>query len=193
MLARQVGLTKTYNRFHDSAETAADIARLRELHVEMDQAVAAAYGWDDLSLGHDFHETAQGQRFTISESARREVLGRLLALNHERYEQEVEAGLHEKKGRGGRKKSAQRKVAAKPKPTPEPTASPKDQVNFLEMVETKTAPPEIALGGVSGDQIGAWDQCVCMLCGKNLAGFMVAEHTKTVHEGKDPGYRRVGK
>jgi hypothetical protein len=103
MLARQEGLTKTYNRFHDPEETASraagDIARLRELHVEMDRAVAAAYGWDDLDLGHGFHETAQGLRFTIRESARREVLTRLLELNHERYAEEVRQGLHEEKGK----------------------------------------------------------------------------------------------
>jgi hypothetical protein len=52
MLSRQEGLTKTYNRFHDRGEQSADIARLRMLHVEMDQAVAAAYGWSDLDLGH---------------------------------------------------------------------------------------------------------------------------------------------
>ncbi len=88
MLARQEGLTTTYNRFHDSDERSADIARLRALHVEMDRAVAAAYGWEDLALGHGFHETQQGVRFTLSESARREVLSRLLELNHRRYEEE---------------------------------------------------------------------------------------------------------
>ena len=101
MLARQEGLTATYNRFHnpDERSQAADIARLRELHVEMDRAVAAAYGWSDLALGHGFHETAQGVRFTISEAARREVLGRLLELNHQRNTEEVAAGMHEK-GKG---------------------------------------------------------------------------------------------
>ena len=96
MLSRQEGLTKTYNRFHDPDESAADIQKLRDLHVEMDNAVAAAYGWSDLDLGHGFHETKQGTRFTISESARREVLARLLKLNHERYAEEVAQGLHEK-------------------------------------------------------------------------------------------------
>lgn len=91
MQARQEGLTKTYNRFHDPEETAADIVELRRLHVEMDQAVAAAYGWQDLDLGHGFHETKQGIRFTISEAARREVLDRLLALNHQRHAEEVTA------------------------------------------------------------------------------------------------------
>jgi len=59
MQARQQGLTKTYNGFHDPAETDADIAELRALHVEMDQAVA--YGCDRapgvFDLGHGFHDT----------------------------------------------------------------------------------------------------------------------------------------
>jgi hypothetical protein len=97
MSMKQEGLTPTYNRFHNPSETSADIQKLRDLHVEMDQAVAAAYGWDDLDLGHGFHQTKQGLRFTISEPARREVLQRLLKLNHERYAEEVAAGLHEKK------------------------------------------------------------------------------------------------
>lgn len=107
MLARQEGLTKTYNRFHDRDETAEDIQKLRDLHVEMDNAVAAAYDWTNLDLGHGFHETKQGLRFTISEAARREVLARLLKLNHERYaEEQKQAGAATKKPRsgGGRKK-----------------------------------------------------------------------------------------
>jgi hypothetical protein len=99
MLTCQEGLTKTYNRFHDHGETAADIQELRNLHVEMDHAVAVAYGWDNLNLGHGFHPTKQGQRFTISEAARREVLQRLLKLNHDRYAEEVKQGLHDKKGK----------------------------------------------------------------------------------------------
>ena len=98
MLARQEGLTKTYNRFHDPDESAADVRTLRDLHVELDRAVAAAYGWSDLPLGHGFHETKQGVRFTIAELARRDVLARLLRLNHERYAEEVKQGLHDKKG-----------------------------------------------------------------------------------------------
>ena len=96
MLARLEGLTKTYNRFHNPDEHAEDIATLRRLHVAMDHAVAAAYGWADLALDHGFHQTRQGLRYTISEPARREVLGRLLALNHARYAEEVRLGLHDK-------------------------------------------------------------------------------------------------
>ncbi len=99
MLARQEGLTDAYNRFHNRDEQSADIAQLRALHVEMDQAVAAAYGWSDLDLGHGFHATKQGERYTISEPARRTVLDRLLALNHQRHAEEVAAGLHDKKGK----------------------------------------------------------------------------------------------
>ncbi|MBV9229308.1 MAG: restriction endonuclease, partial [Chloroflexi bacterium] len=109
MLARQEGLTQTYNRFHNPHEAAEDIVRLRELHREMDEAVAVAYGWDDLALEHGFHETKQGLRYTISEAARREVLARLLKLNHERYAEEVAHGLHDK----GAKSKGKNVVAAK--------------------------------------------------------------------------------
>jgi len=90
MQTRREGLTTTYNRFHNAHDRAPDIQQLRELHVEMDQAVAAAYGWQDLALDHDFHDTKQGIRFTVAEAARRELLDRLLALNHQRHREEVE-------------------------------------------------------------------------------------------------------
>ncbi len=106
--SRQEGLTATYNRFHNPEEGAGDIVRLRELHVEMDVAVAKAYGWDDLEVGHDFHETAQGVRFTVSESARREVLSRLLRLNHERYEEEQKAAGEAQKAEGGKPKKVKK-------------------------------------------------------------------------------------
>ena len=110
MHTTQQGLTKTYNRFHNPDDTKADITHLRQLHTEMDIAVATAYGWQDLKLDHDFHETKQGLRFTISEAARREVLDCLLALNHERYAEEVKQGLHDKKkGKGEKKKVVAKK------------------------------------------------------------------------------------
>jgi hypothetical protein len=108
----RLGLTDLYNRFHDPGESSTDIQHLRDLHVEMDQAVAEAYGWTDLDLCHGFHETKQGLRFTISEPARREVLQRLLKLNHERYAEEVRQGLHGKKGAAGRVASGGKKVTA---------------------------------------------------------------------------------
>ena len=43
MSARDEGLTKIYNRFHDPAEQSPDIVRLRELHAEMDRVVLRAY------------------------------------------------------------------------------------------------------------------------------------------------------
>lgn len=125
MQSRTEGMTITYNRFHDRGEASEDIARLRALHAEMDQAVAAAYGWSDLDLGHGFHATKQGERFTISEPARRTVLDRLLALNHQRYAEEVAAGLHQKnkpkagKPRKSASKSGSQKVQSKPESSPD--------------------------------------------------------------------------
>lgn len=111
--ARTVGLTGLYNCIHGPTERSMDILQLRGLQTELDQAVAAAYGWSDLDLGHGFHETKQGIRFTISEPARREVLDRLLALNHERYEEECRQGLHDKaKSKTATKRANGRKNAS---------------------------------------------------------------------------------
>jgi hypothetical protein len=75
---------KTYNLFHDPACSDPDILRLRELHAEMDRAILACYGWEDLDPAHAFYPNDRGQmRFTISPEARREVLARLVGLNLE--------------------------------------------------------------------------------------------------------------
>ncbi|HJQ44030.1 MAG TPA: type IIL restriction-modification enzyme MmeI, partial [Jatrophihabitantaceae bacterium] len=104
MLGNRHGLTKTYNRVHDADERADDIVRLRELHVELDYAVRDAYGWTDLDLRHDFHDTRAGTRFTFAPRARQEVLDRLLELNHERYADEVRRGLHGKAKSAGKRR-----------------------------------------------------------------------------------------
>jgi hypothetical protein len=102
MIAWGEGLTRIYNRFHDPAERGAGVRALRDLQVEMDGAVAAAYGLGDLRLDHGFYAGRQGERFTLSEAARREVTALLLALNHRRWAEEVEAGLCPREGRSGR-------------------------------------------------------------------------------------------
>jgi hypothetical protein len=101
MVARNEGMTKTYNRFHDPVETAEDIQGLRELHAAMDRAVLEAYGWDDLAAraapifldetNEDDH-TYQGRLFWPSDF-RDEVLARLLTLNAERHAEEVRLGI----------------------------------------------------------------------------------------------------
>jgi methylase of polypeptide subunit release factors len=142
MLRLQLGLTKTYNLFHDPAiggtpgettawlskhlvctantcsleEAVAGIDALRKLHIELDQAVLAAYGWDKtsgvgpaISLGHAFQEVDylpenDRLRYTIHADARKELLKRLLLLNHKLYAEEEAKGLHKKKT--GRKEHA---------------------------------------------------------------------------------------
>jgi predicted RecB family endonuclease len=108
--ANPIGLTRLYNRFHNADDGDRRIERLREQHRELDAAVMRAYGWDDIDLGHGYHEQpnlAENDRvrFTISETARVEVLRRLSDLNRQRYEEEVTAGLHSGKttGTGSRK------------------------------------------------------------------------------------------
>jgi len=147
LLSIQLGLTKTYNAFHEKEiqlsinadllrqmdkksiekqygkevwnlwnhlqktpntcsmeEAIAGIVKLRELHVQMDNTVLEAYGWNDIQLRHDFYEVDylpenDRVRFTIHPDARKEVLKRLLELNHQIHEEEVKAGLWDKKGK----------------------------------------------------------------------------------------------
>jgi hypothetical protein len=114
MLSLWLGLTDIYNLFHardltpakvakiskksaeESARGYAGLLELRRLHVELDIAVRDAYGWQNLPLDHDFYEVetlAENDRvrFTVSAAARKEILRRLLALNHDRAEAEKSA------------------------------------------------------------------------------------------------------
>lgn len=109
-LAKGLNLRELYQRFHKPDVNEEMILSLRELHVELDKAVAEAYGWSDISLNHGFHETSQGLRFTLSESARLTVLQRLLELNHQRYQDEVASGLHGKKSTNKSKNTRKLKV-----------------------------------------------------------------------------------
>ena len=102
LLKEGIGLTQLYNRFHDASNLDSRIQNLREMHRDMDVAVLAAYGWDDIYPEHDFHEAPylpenDRVRYTISNENRLELLRRLAELNHQRFEEEVEQGLHGKK------------------------------------------------------------------------------------------------
>lgn len=87
MLRRSLGLTKLYNLVNDPALSLSsdpDVARLRTMHVELDAAVMASYGWSDVPLDHGFHTYRQMERWTICPAARVEILDRLLEENHRR-------------------------------------------------------------------------------------------------------------
>lgn len=88
-------------------EAIAGIIELRRLHVEMDNAVLEAYGWIDIGLRHDFYEVDylpenDRIRYTIHPDARKEILKRLLELNHKIHDEEVKAGLWDKKKSGAK-------------------------------------------------------------------------------------------
>jgi hypothetical protein len=103
MLARQAGLTATYNLVNDPGCHDEDIVELRRIHRAIDEAVCRAYQWDDLTaqgLDHGFHKVGREIRYTVGPASQREFVDRLLELNHQRYAEEVKAGLHDKKKRG---------------------------------------------------------------------------------------------
>ncbi len=101
MVARNAGLTRTYNRFHTPSDRAPDIQRLRELHHALDLAVLKTYGWDDLAAraAPEFlteesepDHRYQGRLFWPA-AFRDEVLARLLDLNRARAAEERALGL----------------------------------------------------------------------------------------------------
>lgn len=104
MLRRDLGMTSLYNLVNDPTITDAsdpDVARMRAIHVELDEAVMDAYGWSDISLNHGFHTYRQMQRWTVSPAARVEILDRLLEENLRRA---AAKGKHaaQPKRKGGR-------------------------------------------------------------------------------------------
>jgi len=126
MVSHHEGLTKTYNRFHDPAEDAPGIHRLRRLHAALDHAVLAAYGWSDLvepgrttcEFLPDYYDEPEQEggepiprsiRFRWPDATRDEVLAKLLKLNAARAAQEREVkvsathdGMTKTKAKGGR-------------------------------------------------------------------------------------------
>ncbi len=133
MLHLWIGLTDVYNLFHDRDLSPALVARtsgrpaeaeagykqilhLRNLHCELDEAILASYGWTGaFPSGHDFQEIetfAENDRvrYTFSPAARKEILKRLLALNHALAESEAEAevtaAVAVAKPKRGKKKAA---------------------------------------------------------------------------------------
>jgi hypothetical protein len=134
MLRLDIGLTKLYNLYHTKDIEPNDIrqvtgcketdtewawqhlALLRIFQSEIDEAVRDAYGWSDIELNHSFYELEflpenDRIRYTVSNEARRTILERLLALNHQRHGEEVAAGLVDEKGKVLKKKSKKGKAA----------------------------------------------------------------------------------
>ncbi|MBF0102566.1 MAG: N-6 DNA methylase [Desulfobacterales bacterium] len=75
------------------SEAVDGITKLRGLHKQMDEAVLKAYHWQDIPLAHDFYDVEylpenDRIRYTISPEARKEILKRLLWLNHEIHHKE---------------------------------------------------------------------------------------------------------
>jgi len=115
---QKIGLTKFYNLFNtpkirDRVNLkqcfSEGIVELQQLLILIDKIIIEKIGWHEdskkwgkaIKLKHDFYEVDylpenDRVRFTIHPNARKEVLKRLLLLNHERYEEEIKQGLHKK-------------------------------------------------------------------------------------------------
>lgn len=94
-LKKHLGKTKNTIPFNEAIK---DILKLREIQMQMDTLILEAYGWNDIKLTHDFYELEylsenDRTRFTINPEARKEVLKRLLELNHKIHEEEIQAEI----------------------------------------------------------------------------------------------------
>ena len=157
MTSRGEGLTQLYNQFHSPNERDVEINLLREKQRAVDLAVLNTYGWSDIDLCHDFYGVPylpenDNQRYTISESARIEILRRFAELNRQRYQDEIAQGLH-----SGSPKKSKTPVARKKK------SAAVEQPSFDFGVETASS---VAIqmgkevvnqwGSTAPDQILAW-------------------------------------
>ena len=112
MLRRELGLTKLYNLVNEpglETGTDPDVDRMRAIHVELDAAVAAAYGWEDLDLTHGFHTYRKMTRWTVPPATRVEILDRLLEENHRRAAAEAAAAAASGQSTGGSRSRRGRK------------------------------------------------------------------------------------
>ena len=96
MLDEKYGLTALYNEFHNPQCESAGVLRMREVQRLIDYAVLEQYKWNGIDLEHGFYalpylSPSDNVRYTISESARIEILRRLAILNKQRWQEEQEA------------------------------------------------------------------------------------------------------
>ncbi|MBK6849283.1 MAG: hypothetical protein IPG96_17730 [Proteobacteria bacterium] len=99
MVDTDQGLTQTYNQLKDPDCAEPRIALLRELHLELDRAVLAAYGWSDLEVP-PYPTPATPEEEQALETFQDEVIDRLFVLNAQRAEEERLAGASTTKGKG---------------------------------------------------------------------------------------------
>jgi hypothetical protein len=176
-LLRRPEATLSYN------EAVRQIAELRRLHVEMDTAVLEAYGWafgsaqaPAIHLRHDFYEVDylpenDRVRYTLHPEARKEVLKRLLALNHALHAEE-EAAKTKPNALGGKRKAAAHSLAAEPEATYHSSAPPKSLLEVTSPLFGSAARPVVIAErscvtlDVEGKKVR-----VCLLRGINEGGF----------------------
>lgn len=95
------GMTDVMNAINAPTNTDPTVIKLRQILADIDKAVATAFEWTDLEIIYDFRSFGGGSandnwRWAVADKTTVEILDRLTKLNRQRYEQEVEKGLHGK-------------------------------------------------------------------------------------------------
>jgi hypothetical protein len=113
MKSTNQGLTQTYNRLKDPACTEAEIESLRALHLELDRAVLAAYGWSSIAVPPYTTPETDTERAQL-EAFEDEVLDRLFALNAERASLERDAAPKSAPAKARKPQGAKKTKASQP-------------------------------------------------------------------------------
>lgn len=95
-IGKKWGPTELYNLYDDEEVENAGIEQLRQAHVDLQQSVLHAYGWDDLATRcsrenwvFDRPWIDRTPRFVPPENVRREIYVRMGELNATRYQEEL--------------------------------------------------------------------------------------------------------
>ncbi len=123
MVLKEQGLTETYNQLKDPECRDSQIEGLRVLHEELDRAVLAYLGWNDIEVPRYEIPTVEADRMRqvgdfseveleLGRAYEDEIIDRLFALNATRAAQERALGLTGKKGKAAKK--PRKKTTKKP-------------------------------------------------------------------------------
>jgi hypothetical protein len=101
---RGCGLTTAYQLLDDPQECDSAVQSWRRAFDRLDESAVSAFPLSGLDVGHGFHQTTQGIRYTISVPTRTELLDRLLEVNHQRAAVETAAGVTRQRRGGARRR-----------------------------------------------------------------------------------------
>lgn len=178
------GMTDVMNAINAPTNTDPTVIELRQVLADIDTAVATAFGWTDLEIIYDFRSFGGGStkdnwRWAVADKTTVGILDRLTKLNRQRYEQEVEKGLHGK---------AVKLTASRAPRTKRPTKTTTSQPSFdfdagAASITNNTSPASTIIDFLSGHD--GWHAKATILSATGITdGQWNAVIKKLIEDGK---------